>query len=358
MEPLLYVIIGLLALVAVALLVLAIRQRGGKPTVDSLGQLQQQLADSLGQQDKRIGLLSEQLTTAIQNLTANTNTLLTQNQTIAHQSQKSTSERLDAVGKTIGNLNTQLGQLGQATQNILQVGGEVRKLQDILQSPKLRGGLGEWSLENLLSEILPRQHYHLQHRFSNGQIVDALIELTQGKVCIDAKFPLPNFQLMLEAQDETARTKAKKEFLRDVKKHIDAISEKYIAPDEGTLDFALMYIPAENVYYETILISEASDLNVSDYGRKKKVVPVSPNLLYSYLMVIATGLQGLQIENNAKKIYQHLSRLDSDLVLLNDDFQTLGKHLTNAKTKYDDTGKKLDHFGLKLRSLENHESVE
>lgn len=358
MEPLLYVIVALLTLAVVVMVVMVIRQRGASPAADSLSQFQQQLADSLGQQDKRIGQLSEHLTTAIQNLTTNTSTLLTQNQTMASQSQKSTSERLDAVGKTIGSLNTQLGQLGQATQNILQVGGEVRKLQDILQSPKLRGGLGEWSLENLLSEILPKQHYHMQHRFSSGQIVDALITLTQGKVCIDAKFPLPNFQLMLEAQDEAARNKAKKEFLRDVKKHIDDISEKYIVPDEGTLDFALMYIPAENVYYETVLISEASDLNISDYGRKKKVVPVSPNLLYSYLMVIATGLQGLQIEKNAKKIYQHLSRLDSDLTLLDDDFKTLGKHLTNARTKYDDTGKKIDRFGLKLRSLENHDSDE
>ena len=340
MESLLYVIIALLVVVMAAVWVLASRRREAGPSADSLGLLQGQLADSLGRQDQRLGQLSEQLAKSLDAM------------------RLQTGERLDKVGSTMGDLRQQLGQLGEAAKGIQQVGSEVRQLQDILQSPKLRGNLGEWSLENLLAEVLPRDAYHLQYSFRSGNKVDALVELASGKVCIDAKFPLENFRAMLEAGDESTRQKQRKVFLRDVKKRIDEIAQRYIVPDEGTLDFALMYIPAENVYYETIISHSNAEPDINAYGREKKVFAVSPNLLYGYLMIIATGLKGLQIEKNAKRIYQQLTRLGNDLGTMEEDFQTLGKHLNNAKAKYDDTGRKLDQFGLQLRSLESHNDPE
>ncbi len=350
--PILLIITTVLLIAVLAILIVILKNQGKKKETDpGLQLLQQQLSSSLSQQDSRIGQLNEQITKAMQNLTTNTSSLLTQNQNLSQQTQKSTSERLDVVSKTVGDLKTQLGQLNQATNQIVQVGGEVKKLQDILQSPKLRGNLGEWTLENLLEDILPN-HYKTPYKFKNGTLVDAIVELVQGKVCIDAKFPLPNFQRMLETESEETYLQARKAFLKDVKKHIKDISDKYILPDEGTLDFALMFVPAENVFYELMHVGD-DGMDLGSFARSMKVFPVSPNMLYAYLMVIAMGLQGLKIEKNAQSILQRLNQLHNDLSLLQDDFGKLGTHLNNAKSKYDDTGKKLDRFGLKLAQMES-----
>lgn len=355
------VTILLIALAALLLLLIVLitgllRRSTDSRDRDAVAMLQQQLTASTGQQDQRLARLDEQLAKSFQTLTNTLNERLHQSQSLNQQTQQSIAQRLADSGKTIGQLKGQLGQLGQATQQIVQVGSEVRKLQDILQSPKLRGSLGEWSLENLLAEVLPKQHYKLQHRFSTGHIVDALVILAQGNVSIDSKFPLSNFTAMLETQDETQKAKLRKQFLRDVCKHIDVIAEKYILPEENTLDFALMYIPAENVYYETLLINSDTDIDISAIGRDKKVIPVSPNTLYAYLMVIATGLKGMQIEKNAQIIRQQLSQLINQLTLFTNDFTMIGKHISNAKAKHDDATKKIDIFQTKLGQIESDAS--
>jgi len=350
-EILLITLISLLLVGGVCLLLIHFY----KPSKDkSLQILSQQLADSLSRQDNRLGQMSEQLAQAVQNLTTNMNDRLGQSQQLTQQMQKSMAERLDSAGKTMADLRGQLGQLDQATQNVVQVGSEVKKLQDILQRPTLRGGLGEWSLENLLREVLPKQHYTMQHPFKNGTVVDALVHLARGHVAIDAKFPLANFQLMMEAPDDTTRNKLRRSFLKDVCQRIDEIAQKYIRPEEGTLDFALMYIPAENVYYETIINSDHKDPNVGKYGREQRVVPVSPNTLYGYLMVVAAGLRGMQIEKNAHLIRRQLSQITGNLELFINEFALLGKHLHNARSKYDEAGRKLDHFQTRLQQIDTH----
>jgi DNA recombination protein RmuC len=338
MEELLPYLLLALLLAAIVLLLVLLRRQQRASSSDAMQLLNQQL-----------GQTSQQLTSTVQNLTASVSERLGQSQNLAQQSQKFITDRLETSSKTLGDLKGQLGQLSQATANILQVGTDIKKLQDILQSPKLRGSLGEWSLENLLAEVLPHSAYDLQHTFPNGTCVDALVILANGSVCIDAKFPLANFQNLLAAPDDQARLKCRREFLRDVKKHIDTIAAKYILPQQGTLDFALMYIPAESVYYETLIPTD--NLDITSYAREKKVIPVSPNSLYAYLMAIATGLKGLQIEKNAKKIYQQLSQLETSLNLFSQDFLTLGGHLKNAHAKHDDASKKLDHLTLKLEQM-------
>ncbi|KPK77614.1 MAG: hypothetical protein AMJ79_02680 [Phycisphaerae bacterium SM23_30] len=337
------VLLLVLLIIAAALLIMLLRRSRAGTSADALQLLGQQM-----------GQFSEQTTTALQNLTTNISDRLSQSQNLVQQSQKFIAERLEAAGKTVGDLKGQLGQLSQATQNILQVGSDIRNLQDILQSPKLRGSLGEWSLENLLAEVLPRQHYRLQHQFKTGATVDALVILAQGSVGIDAKFPLANFQVLLAAEDNAARSRARRAFVRDVRKHIDDIAARYILPEEGTLDFALMYVPAENVYYETLTGSEDDKSpDVGSYARTKKVIPVSPNTLYAYLMAVALGLKGLQIEQNARIIYQQLSQLTSDVQLFTNDFLTLGGHLKNAHAKHDDAAQKLNLLTTKLNQLQN-----
>ena len=345
-EYFIILLLAVLLVVFVAVVFVFWRRLNTRQGETAIQLLQQQLADIAGRQDGRLGQLTDQL----KHLDGNLNDRLAQSQNLSQQTQKFMTERLDTAGKTFAELKGQLGRLDQATRNILQVGTDVRQLQDILQSPKLRGGLGEWSLDNLLAEVLPHQHYQLQHRFRNGSIVDALVTLINGSITIDAKFPLTNFRQMLAAEDDASRIRLKRVFLRDVSKHIDSIAEKYILPDEGTLDFALMYIPAENVYYETTITTETIDL--SAHARRRKVIPVSPNTLYVYLMAIANGLKGLQIEKNAREILNNIQRLNSLLSSFSNDFNTVGKHLQNAYAKHEEASKKLDRFEMQLGQLE------
>ncbi len=257
-------------------------------------------------------------------------------------------KRLDGASQMIGNVHKSLGELGEASKQIYEIGKDISSLQDILQPPKLRGVLGEVFLEELLSQLVPT-NCEFQHRFKGGEIVDAVIKIGERIVPVDAKFPLENFRKMLDSEDdEQTRTKCKRAFIADVKKHIDNVASKYILPDERTYDFALMYIPAENVYYETITKEQKEEASISDYALQRRVIPVSPNTIYAYLQVIIFGLKGLQVEKHAEDIIRHLARLKGDFSKFSGDFEVLGSHLTNAVKKYEEAEKKLVRFDDKL----------
>jgi len=268
---------------------------------------------------------------------------------IVLESQKSVGERLDRAAHAVGHVNKSLGALDEATKHVFEVGKDISQLQEILKAPKMRGAFGELFLGDLLAQILPPKHFSLQYAFKSGEIVDAIVRLGR-LVPVDAKFPLENFQRLIQTQDPQEKTQSRRKFMTDVKRHVDAISGKYILPDEGTYDFALMYIPAENVYYEIIIkddnLSEGTSLMT--YAFSKRVVPVSPNSFYAYLHTIGLGLRGLKIEENARLIIEQLARLQGDFSKFSDDFALLGKHLNNTKTKYEDAEKRLNRFGDRL----------
>ncbi len=259
--------------------------------------------------------------------------------------------RLDTAAKVIGDLQKSQGQLLQATEEMKQLGVSVAQLEGLLKAPKLRGGLGESMLEDLLKQVIPASSYATQYRFRNGNTVDAIVRTANGIIPIDSKFPLENFRKMVETANEAEKKSSYKLFVSDVKKHIDAIAQKYIAPDEGTFDFALMYIPAENIYYETIIKNDDYDdeTNIYNYGVQRRVFSVSPNTFYAQLHVLALGFKGMEVEKSAKEIIQNLARLQGDLQRFADEFETVGKHLTNAKNKYDEAARKLDTFDEKLK---------
>lgn len=265
---------------------------------------------------------------------------------------------LGNVGTIAGNMlkaqmatSDRLTRLEQSAEHIAEVGKNISSLQDILKPPTFRGVLGETLLENLLAQYLPRDTFEMQHRFKSGLIVDAVVNLPAGVVPIDAKFPLDNFKKMLECDDEKQRKQYRREFTRDVKNRIDEIATKYILPDEGTLNFALLYVPAENVYYE-ITVKGDMDGSIGDYALASRVVPVSPNTLYAYLQAIAIGLKGLRVEKFAEEILSNLSRLKGDLESFHKDFQVVGKHINDAGTKYNAAEKRLNRFEDKLFSLD------
>jgi len=251
--------------------------------------------------------------------------------------------------QSFGQIQASLGQLMEAGRHMEELGKEIAGLGDILRAPKLRGGIGELLLADLLSQILSPEHYKLQYPFKSGERVDAVIILKVGMVPVDAKFPLESFQRMITAPEEE-RASYRREFNRAVKTHIEGIPQKYILPDEGTFEFPLMYIPAENVYYETIIkdqqLGEEKSLLESALG--KHVIPVSPSCFYAYLQAIALGLRGLQIEARAQETMRYLARLTGDFSRFKQEYETLGGHIERARNKYDDAGKLLAGFEQKL----------
>lgn len=290
-------------------------------------------------EDKALALMQQQ----IGQLTQNINQQL---QNMSTQFQKTTGN----IGSTLGDVKKDLGKMEEATREVLEKAKSISNLENLLRAPKFRGGFGELFLGDLLSQILPPAHYELQYKFKSGEKVDAIIRIGKNLVPIDSKFPLENFKKYLAEEDSKGKEDLRKKFIIDVKKHINDINDKYILPDEGTYDFALMYIPAENIYYETILKEESlgEERSIFSYAIQKRVLPASPNSLFAYLQVIVLGLKGLQIEKSAKYIFQSLSRLQGDLGRFKNDFQILGTHLVNAKSKFDDAEKRLDRFSDKL----------
>jgi DNA recombination protein RmuC len=159
---------------------------------------------------------------------------------------------------------------------------------------------------------------------------------------------LEDFERIVTAESEQEQVALRRQFTRTIKKHIDDVT-KYILPDENTFDFALMYIPAENVYYETILRGQPEESEIYSYSLQKRVIPVSPNSFYAYLQVIILGLKGLHIEKTACDILGHLGRLQGDLQDFQEDYSTLGGHIRHAATKYEEAATKLTRLGDKLQ---------
>jgi DNA recombination protein RmuC len=252
--------------------------------------------------------------------------------------------RLESTTKTAGEIHRQLGQLGRANEEILARANDLKRLEQALRPPKARGGFGELLLENLLRDRLPPGAFELQYTFRSGERVDAVVKV-EKLVPIDAKFPLDNFERLVEAETEEHRVLAEKAFARDLKNHVDAIANKYIRPDEGTFDFALMYLPAEAVYYELACGKTGALLA---YAHEKRIVPVSPTTLTAQLQVIALGLKGMQIEHRAQEVMAYCAQLQQDFGRFRDDFHVVGKHLSHAQTKYADAERRLGRFEGKL----------
>lgn len=290
--------------------------------------------------------MTAQMNSQLNTITEQVNQRLKENAEVLQQTNKNIGERLDKAAAVIAPIQNRLGELKEASNKMYEVGRDISRLENLLKAPKFRGEIGEFLLENLLSQILPKDHFTLQYSFKNGMQVDAVIRLGERLVPVDSKFPLENFKKMIEQENQEERKKLHKEFGRDVRKHIDAVADKYILPDEGTYNFALLYIPAENVYYETIIKEDKT--NICSYALSKKIILVSPNSFFAYLMVIVQGLHGMQIEKNAEKIISNLGRLNQDLAKFSEDFVLIGKHLGNTRNKYEDAERKLTRFSDKL----------
>ncbi len=200
-------------------------------------------------------------------------------------------QRLDTTNQAI---NQRLDKAAQVMQGLMkeagtmnEIGRSIKEFQEFLNSPKLRGNIGEQILADALGQVFAKEQYELQYHFHEGQIVDALIKSAQGFIPIDSKFPLEDYRRAVGLEDPTARKAAIHDFERAVRKHIDDIARKYILPHEGTVDFAVMYVPSESIYYEIILNSD----ELMTHARNRRVILVSPNTFFHFLRVIMMGLE-------------------------------------------------------------------
>ena len=352
------IIIVLLALLIMAIVILLIRQNTNR--VD----LSPQLLDLKNQLND---LQTKQLTSQTQTLDRQQTLLLSTQKEIREHlgsiintvnqnlsaSQNNLTAQLRGSTEVINEIHKKLGSLAETTKNIQEIGKDISTLQDILSVPKLRGNLGEYLLEELLKDIFPPSNYQMKYSFKNNTQVDAIIRLGSGIVPIDSKFPLESFQRLVEAKDPDQKKIAKKEFIVSVKTRIDEIANKYINPQEGTFEFALLYIPAENVYYETIINDSLTnrDYEIFNHAIKRHVIPVSPNSFFAYLMVLVYGLKGFRFEQQAKTIIGELSQMQEKFSRFYSDFSLVGKHISNAGQKYEETAKKAEKLNDQINKI-------
>ncbi|HSX40054.1 MAG TPA: DNA recombination protein RmuC [Candidatus Saccharimonadales bacterium] len=262
------------------------------------------------------------------------------------ENSKQLNDRLDKAASVIKDVGKEVGEMSE-------IGRSMKELQEFLKSPKLRGNIGEQVLKDLISQMFPKNSFHLQYQFKTGDKVDAAIKTDGGILPIDSKFPMENFQRMTKVEtDKPEHSVLQKEFVRDVKKHIDAIAKKYILPNEGTMDFALMYVPSESVYYEVINQTE-----LMDYARRSRVYIVSPSTLYMHLQTILLSFEGKKIETRSKEIFKLLRALQIDYEKVSQNLGVLGKHLGNASSQFADVTAGFTQLGQKLSTTKHLEEA-
>lgn len=340
------VLIGVAIVVALAVLWLAIESRGSRQKNEALESQMNELrhdlqnmgtaqAKSTGQMEaiaKAVAQRLDSVTPALQEAVKNSAQITGQ---LASDAQSRMAAELNNARDQISQIQRQLGEVHEAS---AQLSEAAQTIEGILGGAKSRGSLGEITLERLLEDSLPPGLYATQYRFSSGEAADAVIFLRDKKrMAIDSKFPLDAYRRISSEGDEARRA-----FSNAVKGHADAIARKYIVPEEGTLDLALMFVPSESVYYELLMTADSKGQPLDAYCREKQVIAVSPNTLYAHLCVIAMGLRGMQTEENVRRLLGSLSGLEKQLDKFADKFAVMGTHLKKASQSYGEADKLLE----------------
>jgi len=340
------------ALVAWVALQNALSQRRTQSVESQMTELRrdlQTMATAQAQSAGQIASIGQSVTQRLDSVTKTLQDGVSQSAQISAQSQAAMANKLKNSQQTLGEIQKQLGAVQLAGSQMSQT---AETLQNILGGAKTRGSLGEVTLERLLEDCLPKDRYARQHRFSSGEIADVVIFLRDKLLPIDSKFPLDAYRRITEEGEDARRA-----FANAVKNHADAISKKYVLPEEATLPVALMFVPSESVYYELLMTTDAKSTPLDEYCRSRNVVAVSPNTLYANLQVILMGLQGMQIEENAKNLRANLAGLQSQLRKFVDPFEKLGTHLKNAAQSYAEADKRFEKAETSVEAMLAGDSV-
>lgn len=355
------ILIVLLLLVLVILAFIAIRVTRPKDNSDSnnldksLTFLQNQI-NALNQQtneklDRTIKELSEGLKT--QNNTLNEQ-LSKSNVNVIEQF-KLSQDSLQKYTENIKVVTQELTKLGETNKQIQTFAGQLQSLENVLKNPKQRGVLGEYFLETVLSNVLPPNAYEMQYKFSNGEIVDAIIKVKDRLIPVDSKFSLENYNRIVESNDPVEKEDLQKIFKQDLKNRIDETA-KYIRPSEGTMDFAFMFIPSEGIYYDLLVnklgVIKTNTHDLIEYAfKQKKVIIVSPTSFLAYLQTVLQGLNALRIEKQALEIQKNVEKLSKDINTFEDNFSKLGKQMATAVGSYNSAFKNLKSIDKDLYKI-------
>ena len=255
------------------------------------------------------------------------------------------------MNEQISSFTKEATQIKEELKQVQERVKDVSSFQEIFKAPKLRGEWGEASLDHVLSQHFPAELCKAQYMFSSGEKVDMVLKLPNGKILpIDSKFPSESFSKIVEAVIPEEKQAFQKRFIEDVKRMVDDIATKYIVPEEGTIDFALMYVPAEAVYYE-IVNNIGKEFDLTSYAWSRKVILTSPNTLYLTLRTIEHWFKDTQISRQTQEILKRLTKINQDAAKLMTDFKKLGNHINNAKSAYDNSERRLDLFSDKVERL-------
>ena len=260
-------------------------------------------------------------------------------------STKMLQQQFSQSAKIIKDVTERLTKLDETNRQVVDFADQLQNLQDILKNPKQRGVLGEYYLETVLKNVLPPKSFQMQYKFKNGEIVDAVVFVKDKIIPIDSKFSLENYNRIVEERDASRKEELEKQFKADLKNRIDETS-KYIRPNENTMDFAFMFIPAEGVYYD-LLINQVGAIKVStrdliEYAFKEKhVIIVSPTSFFAYLQTVMQGLRALQIEESAKEIRKRVEMLGKHLLNFDEYMKKLGSHMSTTVNTYNQAYKEL-----------------
>lgn len=306
-------------------------------------------ADSQSRLTEELRTLDSRIEQRMNDVKEHINKRVNDNIGFTQASTREVNDRLNGASKVIGDLREKITAFEEGSKKITDIGKSIGDLTNVFKAQKMRGGWGEESLESLLLEFMPRDVLEFQYKYKSGDvIVDAIVKFNDSFLPIDSKFPLENFIRLNEAQDEAEKTELKKILKKDIQKHVTSIATKYISKEERSLGVAFMYIPAENIYYETV-IRDDEDLNIKRFCFDNHVVPVSPSTLYAYIQVILLGMKGMQVSKKAKEILDSIKTMESEYNRVLTSYQMVGSHLTHAQQKYAETDKYLEKFGHRLQ---------
>jgi DNA recombination protein RmuC len=271
------------------------------------------------------------------------------------QSNQMFQQQFGQTHQVIKDVIKEVTEVKETGRQMVNFADQLQKLQDILKNPKQRGVLGEYYLETLLKNVLPPDSYKMQYKFKDGEIVDAAIFVKDKIVPIDSKFSLENYNRLTEEKDQIEKDKLEKQFINDLKLRIQETG-KYIRPNEGTMEFAFMFIPHEAIYYDLLInkigaVTGDTETIIQRAAGKYKVIIVSPTNLLAYLQTVLQGLKGMQIQEQTQEILKNVDRLKKHLSTYGDYHSRLGKNLSTTVNMYNassDEFKKIDKDVVKL----------
>lgn len=349
MENNLLIVLVIILILVISFGLFVIYQKLSRPQknemdTEALQLLQSQLNQLNNFQSEKLDRLTRDINDRLRDQDRTLNEQLQKSNTSIQQQFAISQKSLIEYTNKIKGITEEITKVGETGKNIQGFAEQLQSLENILRNPKQRGVLGEYYLETVLKNVLPPEAFRLQYKFKNAEIVDSIVITRDGFIPIDAKFSLENYNRMATAETKDEREKLEKVFKQDLMHRIDETS-KYIRPEEGTLDFAFMFIPADGVYYDLLVqkvgVVDVNQAGLLEYAFKKRVMIVSPTTFFAYLQTVLQGLRALRIEESTKEIQVQVGKLQRHLNAYVEFHSKVGKSLNTTVNQYNAASKEL-----------------